>query len=158
MFNEAVDCASQFLQGGNVLLVKNSRGEEKPVPVKRSGEATKIPLAVLVNGGTASGAEIVAGALQDGHRSSLIGETTFGTGTVLSEFKLPDGSALLLAVEEWLTPSGHVIWHKGITPNIVIPLAAGVSPLFPEAEHSMTIEQLQRSGDTQLLKAMDLLR
>jgi carboxyl-terminal processing protease len=158
MFDEAVDCASQFLQEGNVLLVKNSRGETKPVPIKQGGEATRIPLAVLVNGGTASGAEIVAGALQDGHRASLIGETTFGTGTVLSEFKLPDGSALLLAVEEWLTPSGHVIWHKGITPNIVIPLAAGVAPLFPDTEHGMTLEQLRDSGDTQLLKAMDLLR
>jgi carboxyl-terminal processing protease len=158
MFDEAVDCASQFLQGGNVLLVKNSRSEEKPVPVKQGGEATKIPLAVLVNGGTASGAEIVAGALQDRHRASLIGETTFGTGTVLSEFKLPDGSALLLAVEEWLTPSGHVIWHKGITPNIDIPLAAGVSPSFPGTETSMTLEQLRDSRDTQLLKAMELLR
>jgi carboxyl-terminal processing protease len=158
MLDEAIDCASQFLKGGNVLLVKNARGEEKPVPAKEGGQATKIPLAVLVNAGTASGAEIVAGALQDAHRASLIGETTFGTGTVLSEFKLPDGSALLLAVEEWLTPSGDVIWHKGITPNIVVPLAAGVSPLFPENERNMTMERLQGSGDTQLLKAMELLR
>jgi len=157
LLNEAVDSASEFLEGGNILLVKNARGMEKPVPAKTGGEATQIPLAVLVNGGTASGAEIVAGALRDAHRASLVGETTFGTGTVLSEFKLSDGSALLLAIEEWLTPSGDVIWHKGIRPNVVIALAPGASPLFPESEHAMTAEQLQDSGDPQLLKALELL-
>jgi carboxyl-terminal processing protease len=158
LLEEAVDCASQFLKGGNVLLEKNAHGEEKPVPVKAGGQATEIPLAVLVNSGTASGAEIVAGAMHDAHRGPLIGETTFGTGTVLSQFRLSDGSALLLAVEEWLTPAGDVIWHKGITPNVVVALPAGASPVFPETERTMTAEQLQRSGDAQLLKAMELLR
>jgi carboxyl-terminal processing protease len=158
LLDEAVDSASQFLKGGNVFLEKNARGEEKPVPVKSGGEATGIPLAVLVNGGTASGAEIMAGALRDAHRGSLVGETTFGTGTVLSEFKLSDGSALLLAIEEWLTPSGDVIWHKGIKPNFGVPLAEGAAPLFPDTEQTMTAEQLRHSGDAQLLKAVDLLR
>jgi carboxyl-terminal processing protease len=158
LLNEAVDSASEFLEGGNILLVKNARGMEKAVPAKAGGEATQIPLAVLVNGGTASGAEIVAGALRDAHRASLVGETTFGTGTVLSEFKLSDGSALLLAIEEWLTPSGDVIWHKGIRPNVVVTLASGASPIFPETERAMTVEQLQNSGDAQLLKALELLR
>jgi carboxyl-terminal processing protease len=158
LLEEAVDAASQFLKSGNVLLVKNVRGQEKPVPVKLGGEATDIPLVALVNGGTASGAEIVAGALQDEHRARLIGQTTFGTGTVLSEFKLSDGSALLLAIEEWLTPEGHVIWHKGITPNVTAALPAGVSPLFPDAERTMNVEQLRGSGDAQLLRALELLR
>jgi carboxyl-terminal processing protease len=158
LLDEAVDSASQFLKGGNVLLVKNARGIEKPVPAKAGGEATEIPLVVLVNGGTGSGAEIVAGALRDAHRASLVGETTFGTGTVLREFKLSDGSALLLAIEEWLTPSGEVIWHKGITPNVVVNLAPGASPMFPETERGLTVEQLQDSGDAQLLQALKLLR
>jgi len=158
LLNEAVESASEFLGGGNILLVKNARGMEKPVPARPGGEATEIPLAVLVNGGTASGAEIVAGALRDAHRASLVGETTFGTGTVLSEFKLSDGSALLLAIEEWLTPSGDVIWHKGITPNVVVTLAPSASPVFPETEGAITVEQLQNSGDAQLLKALELLR
>ncbi|HKV78710.1 MAG TPA: S41 family peptidase [Candidatus Sulfotelmatobacter sp.] len=158
VLDEAVDCASQFLSGGNVLLVKNARGEKKPVPAKAGGQATEIPLAVLVNSGTASGAEIVAAALRDARRASLVGETTFGTGTVLSEFKLSDDSALLLAVEEWLTPAGDLIWHKGITPNVVVALAPGASPLFPESEHAMTVGQFHRSGDAQLLKALELLR
>ncbi len=158
LLKEAVDSASQFLKTGNVLLVKNAQGEEKPVPVKAGGEATGIPLVALVNGGTASGAEITAGALQDPRRAQLVGETTFGTGTVLTEFKLSDGSALMLAIEEWLTPDGHVIWHKGITPNVVVPLPGGVSPDFPEAERTMTAKQLGQSRDTQLLRALELLQ
>jgi carboxyl-terminal processing protease len=158
LLDEAVDSASQFLHGGNVLLVKNERGREKPVPVKAGGEAPDIPLVALVNAGTASAAEIVAGALQDAQRAQLVGETTFGTGTVLSEFKLSDGSALLLAIEEWLTPAGHVIWHKGITPNVVVGLPAGVSPVYPEDESAMNATQLLRSGDAQLLRAVEMLR
>ncbi len=157
LLDQAVDVASQFLNGGNVLVVKNARGQEKPVAARAGGEATKIPVVVLVNGGTASGAEIVAGALQDAHRARLVGDTTFGTGTVLKEFKLADGSALLLAIEEWLTPSGNIIWHKGITPNIAVSLSAGDLPLFPDAERTMTATQLQESHDAQLLRAMDLL-
>jgi carboxyl-terminal processing protease len=157
LLDEAVACASQFLKGGNVLLVKDARGQEKPVPVKDGGQATEIPLVVLVNVGTASAAEIVAAALQDAHRGPLLGETTFGTGTVLSEFKLSDGSALLLAIEEWLTPSGDVIWHKGITPNVVVALAPGASPAFPETERTMSLKQLQDSGDAQLLRAIGML-
>ncbi len=157
LLDQAVDVASQFLKGGNALLVKNARGQEKPVAAKAGGEATMVPLVALVNGGTASGAEIVAGALQDAHRARLVGDTTFGTGTVLKEFKLMDGSALLLAIEEWLTPAGNVIWHKGIAPNIVVSLSAGDLPLFPDAERSMTAAQLQGSHDAQLLRAMEVL-
>ena len=157
ILDEAVDSASEFLKGGNVLLEKNAQGEQKPIPVKAGGQATEIPLVVLINEGTASGAEIVAGAIRDAHRGSLIGQTTFGTGTVLSEFKLADGSALLLAIEEWLTPAGDVIWHKGIAPNTALALPQGVQPVFPEAEHSMSPEKLQKSGDAQLLKALQLL-
>jgi len=59
--------------------------------------------------------------------------------------------------KEWLTPVGHTIWHKGITPDIVIPLPEGVFPLFPEAERGMTPQRLKQSNDTQLLDALNLL-
>jgi carboxyl-terminal processing protease len=118
--------------------------------------ATNIPLVVLVNNGTASAAEIVAGALQDGRRAALIGDTTFGTGTVLQQFNLSDGSALLLAVEEWLTPSGQSYWHAGITPEVGVSLAPEVAPLTPETERNMSAAQLQSSGDTQLLRALEM--
>jgi carboxyl-terminal processing protease len=114
-------------------------------------------MAVLINRGTASAPEIVVGALKDAHRAELVGEKTFGTGTVLNPFPLSDGSALLLAVEEWLTPAGHVIWHKGISPDISVLLPPDVRPLFPEAEKEMTTAELRESQDAQLLRAIDLL-
>jgi len=157
LLGEAVETASQFLGSGNVVLEKNAKGEVTPVGVRPGGLALALPMVVLINGGTASGAEIVAGALKDAHRATLVGEKTFGTGTVLSPFPLSDGSALLLAVEEWLTPAGQVIWHKGISPDISVLLPPEVRPLFPEAEKEMTAAELRESKDKQLLRALDLL-
>ena len=112
LLDEAIGVTSQFLGSGNVLLVKDAQGQEQAIPVRSGGLAVNIPMVVLVNQGTASAAEIVSGALQDAHRATVIGETTFGTGTVLNGFSLSDGSQILLATEEWLTPNGRVIWHK----------------------------------------------
>lgn len=157
LLDEAVGVASQFLASGDVLLEKDAQGKTTPVSIKSGGVALHIPMVVLVNGGTASAAEIVAGALQDAHRATLVGETTFGTGTVLEEFHLSDGSALLLATQEWLTPSGRVIWHQGISPDTVVQLPADVDPLIPEAERQMTPAALQANGDKQLMRALKLL-
>lgn len=157
LLDNAVSTASQFLQSGNVLLEKDAEGKIKNIPVKKDGVALHVPMVCLVNGGTASAAEIVAGALQDHGRAKLVGTKTFGTGTVLQDFPLSDGSALLLAVEEWLTPNGETIWHKGITPDRVVPMTDGSSPLTPPEERGMTARQLRQSKDRQLLEAMDLL-
>jgi carboxyl-terminal processing protease len=157
VLDEAVDVASEFLPGGNVLLVKDAHGTVTPVPVKPGGLATNMPMAVLVNRGSASASEIVAGALRDANRAELVGETTFGTGTVLNEFQLSGGSALLLAVDEWLTPSGESFWHKGLTPQIVVSLPQEVYPLSPIIIGEMTDEELQSSDDKQLLSALDWL-
>ena len=157
LLNEAVSTASQFLSGGQVLLEKSADGRITSVAVEKGGMAPSIPMVVLLNGGTASAAEIVAGALQDHRRASLVGLTTFGTGTVLEQFPLSDGSALLLAVQEWLTPNGNQIWHKGIPPDFVVSLSEGVAPLFPEEEQGMTLQQFKASRDTQLLKALELV-
>jgi carboxyl-terminal processing protease len=154
---EAIGTASQFLRQGNVLLEKDAKGRIKKVPVEPGGIATAVPMVVLINGGTASAAEIVSGALQDARRALLVGEKTFGTGTVLQEFSLSDGSALYLAVEEWLTPKGHVIWHKGIVPDQRVSLSPEAMPLMPSAEKGMTAEQLRASDDAQLLRALSLL-
>jgi len=157
LLNEAVGVASQFLKDGNVLLEKDAQGQVTPVPVRPNGVATDIPMAILINGGTASASEIVAGALQDAHRATLLGETTFGTGTVLKEFRLSDDSALLLATEEWLTPGGRLIWHQGISPDVTVSLSEDTAPLHPEAERRLTAGQLRASGDEQLLRALNLL-
>jgi carboxyl-terminal processing protease len=157
LLNEAVGVTSQFLKDGYVLEEKDARGQIKKVAVKPGGIATDIPLVVLINNGTASAAEIVSGALQDAGRATLIGETTFGTGTVLNQFSLSDKSAILLATEEWLTPKGRLIWHQGIKPDTAVSLPANGEPLTPEQEQSMTAAQFQASQDTQLLRALAML-
>jgi carboxyl-terminal processing protease len=157
LLDEAVGVTSQFLGSGNALLVKGAQGKEQPIAVKKGGVALNIPMVVLVNQGTASAAEIVSGALQDAHRATIIGDTTFGTGTVLNGFNLSDGSQILLATEEWLTPSGRVIWHKGITPDVSVSIANTVTPLVPESFKGMTSAQVQSSQDAQLLKAIQQL-
>jgi len=157
LLGEAIAVTSQFLSGGNVLLEKDAKGKITAVPVKPGGRFTRLPLVVLINVGSASGAEIVAGALHDAGRAKLVGQTTFGTGTVLAEFPLSDGSALLLAIQEWLTPEGHTIWHKGISPDVDVPLEPKASPLTPGSIRNFTKKQLSESGDAQLLRALEIL-
>ena len=158
LLDQAVAVASRFLKSGNVLLEKDSKGKITSIPVNPGVTVTSLPMVVLVNQGTASAAEIVAGALQDAGRAKLIGETTFGTGTVLVTFPLSDGSAVVLAIQEWLTPSGKTIWHKGLTPDTVVSLATDVTPLFPTAEQGLSQTQIQSSGDQQLLDAISSLQ
>jgi carboxyl-terminal processing protease len=153
---EGVGTASQFLRAGNVMWEKNANNIITNLAVEPGGVATDIPLALLVNGRSASDSEIVAGALRDAHRAKLVGETTLGTGTVLTQFQLNDGSALLLAVQEWLTPNKVSFWHRGIEPDVKVSLSPNAL-LRPISERDMTAEQLRTSGDTQLLKAIELL-
>jgi carboxyl-terminal processing protease len=157
LLDESVATASNFLSSGNVLLEKNAKGQTTPVPVQKDGTPVTLPMVVLINQGSASASEIVAGALQDAHRAQLVGETTFGTGTVLSTFPLEDGSALLLATEEWLTPQGRVIWHQGITPDVVVTQTLSVLPVLPEGEQTLTPQELQNTGDAQLLRGISIL-
>ncbi|HJX35433.1 MAG TPA: S41 family peptidase [Dehalococcoidales bacterium] len=158
LLNEAEGVASRFLTGGDVLEEKDINGNIKKDAVLSNVTKTDLPMTVLVNGGTASAAEIVSGALQDRGRAKVIGQNTFGTGTALVGYSLTDGSEVVLGVSEWLTPSGKSIWHTGLTPDTVVALATGVSPLLPEAINGMTAAQLQASGDTQLLDAINLLQ
>jgi len=153
---EAVGAASQFLHSGNVLWEKNARGLITPIPVLPGGIAADIPLVVLINGASASDSEIVAAALHDNRHATLVGETTLGTGTVLTQFELTDGSALLLAVQEWLTPKKVSFWHRGIDPDVKIRLSHDAM-LRPSMERELTPEKLRASGDTQLLKAVEIL-
>jgi carboxyl-terminal processing protease len=156
--DQAVAVTSEFLTSGNVFIMKDAQGQETPVAVKPGGIAPDIPVCVLIDEGTASSAEILAGALQDHHRAKLVGTHTFGTGTVLEPFPLSDGSAVLLAVAEWLTPNGRSFWHKGIPPDIVVPLPPDATVLLPEAEGNLDASALKNSTDKQLLKAIEVLR
>ncbi len=157
LLDQCEGVTSQFLASGNVLIERDANGNQKVHPVSPGGEATDIPLVVLVNRGTASAAEILAGAIQDNGRGQLVGETTFGTGTVLSTFRLSDGSALLLGTSEWLTPNGRQIWKQGVTPDVTVTLPPEAEPLVPRTEQAMSPEQLRSSSDAQVLKALELL-
>ncbi len=156
---EAIDTASEFMARGNVFLEQDSRGQRTPYPVSGNAVNTTIPIVVLVNNNTASAAEIILGALQDNSRAIIVGTTTFGTGTVLQEFDLADGSAILLATGEWLTPKGHFLRDLGITPNIDVPLRTNVIPLTPNAENAehLTEQQILSSGDAQMVAAIHYL-
>ena len=155
--NEAVGVASQFLTSGVVYRERNAQGGETVHDVSPGGVATDLPLVVLVDGNTASSAEIVSGALQDAGRATIIGQTTYGTGTVLGEFELSDGSALRVGTVEWLTPDGRRIWHEGIAPDEPVDLPEGSNPLSPDDLRSLTAAQVSTIEDPQLAKALDLV-
>ncbi len=155
LLSEAVTTTSQFLNKGNVLLQQDAQGNITETKIEAGGLATDLPMSVLINYGSASASEIVSGALQDANRAKLIGETTFGTGTVLNTFSMSDGSALLLATQEWLTPNGRVIWHKGIQPDVQVSLPAGVAPLTPGLLKTMTEQEYRAARDLQMQRAVD---
>jgi carboxyl-terminal processing protease len=157
ILDQAVDVASQFLGDGTVVVVKDSGGKERRIQVKSGGLATELPMTVLINNGTASAAEIVAGALEQNHRATLIGQPTFGTGTVLSTFRLKDGSAILLGTSQWLTPNGELIKGKGIQPDVPVRLASQSDVLTPTKVKQLGPSQLQDSSDGQLLSAVKYL-
>ena len=154
--NEAVGVASQFLSSGDVYIERDATGHETHHAVSPGGAATDLPLVVLVDGGTASSAEIVSGALQDAGRAQIVGVKTYGTGTVLGEFPLADGSALRVGTVEWLTPKGRRIWHEGIIPDVIVERAADVTPLGPDDIQSMTAAQIAALTDPQLARALTL--
>ena len=155
--NEAVGIASQFLREGVVYVERNAAGEETSHDVTPDGVAYDLPLVVLVDGNTASSSEILSGALQDAGRARVVGETTYGTGTVLGEFVLSDGSALRIGTVEWLTPSGRRIWHEGIAPDVTVSLPEGAEAVDPSDLRSMTAADVASMTDAPLAKALELV-
>lgn len=158
LLDQAIKVTSQFVKDGNVLLQEDAQGKREPFEVEPDGIATDIPIVVLINRGSASAAEIFAGAIQDHKRGQIVGETTFGTGTVLKPFKLDDGSGLLLGTSQWLTPEGRLIRKQGIEPDVAVDLPIGANLLTPIGLKEMTNEELLKSEDTQVLKALELLK
>ena len=156
--NEAIGITSQFVGDGAAYRTIDRSGTEKEVPVESDGAWTDLPLIVLADGDSASSAEIVTGAIQDAGRGRMVGEMTFGTGTVLGRFDLSDGSSLRIGVERWLTRGGRPIWHEGLQPDVTVALADDVALVRPDDLRDMTAAELAASPDAQLLEALDLLR
>ena len=156
--DQAVRMSENFLEAGSVVYVReDASGEREEVEVEGGTEPIDAPMAVLVNEGTASSSEILAGALRDNERATVIGETTFGTGTVLSEFVLRDGSAILLGVAEWLTPDGDFIRETGIEPDVEVALAEDAEPLTPSEARGLSREEIL-DRDAQLSRAFENLQ
>lgn len=158
---EAINTASEFMASGTVLIEQDSSGNQTKYQVTGQPVDTSIPMVVLVNGNTASAAEIVSGALQDNGRALIMGTKTFGTGTVLQEYDLSDGSAILLGVDEWLTPKGHFIRKDKISPSGAaynIPMDPN-NILTPDVitQSNMTLAQIMQSKDVQLIAAIKYL-
>jgi carboxyl-terminal processing protease len=152
--HEALGVASDFFPEGTIVYQQQERGSD-PVTKATIGEGSAVgmPVAVVINGGSASAAEIIAGSFQDNDRGTLFGEKTFGTGTVLNEFKLADGSQIQLGIAHWLTPNGHQIWHTGIEPDVEVAMEPSGDPLRPKNGSVVTSDELSTSSDAQLKAA-----
>ena len=136
--DQAVYVSDLFLDEGIVLIERISDGRERQFDSTDQGLAQEIPLVILVNGGSASASEIVAGAIQDRERATLIGETTFGKGSVQLPHTLSDGSELRVTIARWFTPNDRAIHGEGLMPDIEVVLTpedmeAGLDPQLDRA-------------------------
>lgn len=157
LLNEAVAVAGTFLEDGTVYRFEDRDGEGEAVPARGDAIIPDLPMVVLVDYGSASSAEIVAAALRDNGRARVIGQTTYGTGTVLNVFPLSDGSAIRLGVQKWLTPEGEDVFETGLAPDISIALPIDGVPLEPSELEDLTRRDFATGDDTQLRRAVKLL-
>ena len=143
LLDESVDVASLFIEDGVIVTVEDREGAEE-VHRARGTTVTDAPLVVLVNENSASASEIVAGALQDHARATLVGDKTFGKGSVQQVEELSSGGAIKLTIAHYLTPKGRVIDKVGLTPDAVVPMELEL--------------QADKDTDTQLKKAIEVLK
>jgi carboxyl-terminal processing protease len=166
LLNSAVDVLGQFLPPNTKVVSTQGRASSQkhdystPIGVK---ERPRFPLVVLVNEGSASGSEIVAGALKDLHRAIVVGETTFGKGSVQNVMQMPDGSALRFTTAKYYTPSKTVIQGNGVVPNILVPLTSEQDRAVAALRNNDKIQSAEATGlikekDLQMMRGIDALK
>jgi carboxyl-terminal processing protease len=166
LLNSAVEVCAQLLPPGTKVVSTQGRtsSQQHDYATPTTGkERPKFPLAVLVNEGSASGSEIVSGALKDLHRAILVGETTFGKGSVQNVMQLPDGSALRFTTAKYYTPGKQVIQGNGVTPNIRVPMSAEQERLLFSMRSSENVKPedekiMIKTRDPQMMRAIDALK
>ena len=171
LLESARKVASEFVPAGKLIVSTEGRDPAQKIVYtsERGKKRLDYPLVILVNAGSASGSEIVAGALQDLKRAVLVGETTFGKGSVQSIIQLRDGSALRLTTAKYYTPSHKVIHEHGVTPDIIVPISEEDERKLLEqrARASLPKEQLAAEDtgektapieDVQLDRAIDVIK
>jgi carboxyl-terminal processing protease len=146
LLDGAVAVASRFLSDGVVLFERKSDGTEETYRVGNAQRVSDWPVVVLVDGATASAAEIVAGALQDRSRASLVGEKTFGKGSVQLVHDLSDGSSIHVTIAHWLTPNGHEINGVGLTPDFEVAHEDGRDAPLEEAVRLFSSQAIEKQA------------
>ena len=166
LLESANKIAGKFVPAGQLIVSTEGRDLQNKLVYKSEYGKKRLsyPIVLLVNNGSASGSEIVAGALQDLKRAVLVGETTFGKGSVQSIIGLADGSALRLTTAKYYTPSHKVIHEHGVTPDISVPISEEDERKLAEQRVRATLpveegqEKIEKIPDVQLERAIDLLK
>jgi carboxyl-terminal processing protease len=158
---EGVSVANLFLNHGTITYLQGQKYPRQAFNADPQKDVTNLSLAILVNRGTAGPAEVVAGAIEDNGRGDVVGAKTFGVGTVDKVIEIPDGSALILSVAKYYTPSGKAISDNAITPNVQVADSEDDGALPDEEDNTTPAEQdkkLQKQQeDLQLHKAIEVL-
>ena len=157
---EGVAVANLFLDNGMIASVQGQKYDKVTFTADAQKKITDLPLVVLVNRGTAGAAEIVAAAILENGRGDVVGDKTFGEGSVQKLIEVPDGSALILSVAKYYTPKGKAIQENGITPNVQVAAGDDLAAL-PDDEDGNAPDEPQKTQpkeDDQLHRALEVLK
>lgn len=156
--SQAVRLANAFLQNGTIATLEGQKVPKQTFTAEPGKFITSAPLVVLVNHGTSGPGELVAAAILDDKRGDVVGDRTFGEGTVQKTIELPDGAALILSVAKYASPSGKKIQDEAVTPNVVVTPNIDQYLADAEAPETPAPQKPETHTDDQLNKALDLLK